>query len=67
MANAKELKDAFLEATQESMNNGNSNIIYTFDMIVALYDMAKADVYPDGRFGDLDCNVWSLFHREINR
>lgn len=35
---------------------------YSFAMLQALRDMAKADVYPDGSFGDEECNVWEMFH-----
>lgn len=61
MANEKVLKAAFHEAYRESLNKGNDVNIYTFEMLQALRDMAKADVWPDGTFGDMDCNVWSMF------
>lgn len=35
---------------------------YTFEQLQILRDMAKADVYPDGRFSDEECNVWEMFH-----
>ena len=52
------LREKYLEAREK---NGSSNG-YSFEMLQALRDMAKADVYPDGRFGDEECNVWSMFH-----
>lgn len=61
MANAKELKNRFHEEVKKSAENGNDNTVYTFGMIAALRDMAENDVYPDGKFGDTDCNVWSMF------
>ena len=36
--------------------------VYTTEMIAALRDMAEHDVYPDGTFGDDECNVWEMFH-----
>lgn len=61
MTKAKEMKNAFHEAERKSSENGNEYDVYTFEMLVALRDMAKANVYPDGSFGDLDCDVWELF------
>lgn len=58
MSNKEYLKNRFLEAVKE---NGNDRNTYTFKMLQALRDMAKEDVYPDGRFSDQDCNVWSMF------
>lgn len=64
MTKAKQLKQAYLDAARKSLDNGNNNTVYTMEMIMALRDMAKENVYPDGRFGDDDCNVWSMF-REV--
>ena len=61
MSKATELKDRYHEEVEKSMANGNGNTVYTFGMIAALRDMAENDVYPDGTFGDIDCNVWSMF------
>lgn len=57
MERAKELKQDYLDA----VCSGNYNA-YTFQQIEALKNMAQYDVWPDGRFGDLDCEVWALFH-----
>lgn len=54
------LKDEYLEEAEKSRKAGNSNTVYTFEMIRKLKEMARHDVYPDGRFGDDDCNVWSM-------
>ena len=35
---------------------------YTFKEIQALRNMAEREVYPDGRFSDEECNIWSMFH-----
>jgi len=51
------LKDNYLEAAKE-----NRNERYSFRQLQCLRDMAEKDVYPDGRFGDEECNVWSMFH-----
>lgn len=59
MANAKVLKERFHEAREEAKANENGR--YTVPMLRALKDMADNDVYPDGTFGDIDCNVWSMF------
>ena len=57
-----ELKNRFHEAQKEAYAKyGHNPYLYTPQMIRALVDMAKADVYPDGHFGDTDCNVWSMF------
>ena len=58
MANAKALKDAYLEAKETNPDNTT----YNFRQLQALRDMAKANVYPDGRFGDEECNIWSMFN-----
>lgn len=61
---ANELKGKFIEAVKASkeMNCGKANEKqYSFKMLQALRDMAKADVYPDGNFGDDDCCVWEMF------
>ena len=63
MVNPRYLKNKFHEAVKESTGNGNDRNVYTFQMLQALRDMAKADVYPDWKFSDQDCNVWSMFHR----
>lgn len=58
------LKDKFLEASKNSAEIRHHNGgLYTFEMIRALRDMAEQDVYPDWRFGDTDCLVWSMFHK----
>lgn len=59
----KHLKDKFLEAAKKSIACGNSRDVYSFEMLQAIRDMAEKDVYPDDRFSDQDCNVWSMFHR----
>lgn len=60
----KELKDVFLaEADKAKEMRGWDNQFYTRGMIVALLNMAKEDVYPDGRFSDEACAMWSMFRR----
>jgi len=59
----KMYKERFLEAFDKAMKEGMPNTCYTFEMIAALRDMAEHDVYPDWRFGDDHCNVWSMFRR----
>ena len=56
----KELKNAFLELPR--IDGG-----YTIEQISALRDMAEKDVYPDGRFSDEECNLWSMFHMFVMR
>ena len=34
---------------------------YSPKMLIALKEMAKEDVYPDGRFSDMDCSIWEMF------
>lgn len=51
----KYLKDAYLNL--DRISNG-----YTFEQIQALRNMAEKDIYPDGRFSDEECNIWSMFH-----
>ena len=65
MANKKYLKEKYLEVREEAYKNGKlvDNVgVYSTAMIAALRDMAENDVYPDGNFGDDECNVWSMFH-----
>lgn len=54
----KYYKDKYLEAAKENSRPD----AYTFKQLQALRDMAERDVYPDGRFSDEACNVWSMFH-----
>ena len=35
--------------------------------VLALIDMADNDVWPDGKFGDADCNIWSAVHLIVAR
>lgn len=60
MYRAKVLKEKYLEAARQRVAARQSG--YSFEMLQALRDMAREDVYPDGRFGDEECNVWSMFH-----
>ena len=53
------LKDEYLEL--RTQNKGNEG--YSFAMIAKLRDMAEKDVYPDGRFSDEECNLWSMLRR----
>ena len=57
----KHLKNKFMEARDKAKKGGVPNTAYTVEMIGALRDMAEMDVYPDGNFGDIDCNIWSMF------
>lgn len=56
--------DAFHEALDKGIVKTGTDLgcTYTYAMLNALKDMAENNVWPDGRFGDDDCNVWSLFH-----
>lgn len=54
---AKCLKEKYLDASRR--NKGKEG--YSFEMLQALRDMARENVYPDGRFSDEECNVWSMF------
>ncbi len=62
MSRANFLKDEYIEAREKAKADGHSNTVYTFEMLQKLRDMAEEDVYPDSRFGDEECNVWSMFH-----
>lgn len=53
---AEVLKLKYLDAKRSK-----DDAAYTFEQLDALRMMAMYDVWPDGRFGDLDCIVWSLF------
>ena len=61
------LKKKYLEVRDAAYESGKINIIeqnvgvYTTEMLAALRDMAENDVYPDWRFGDDECRVWSMF------
>ena len=61
------LKDAFLVAQKKAYESGEldrikqNDGVYTIQMLWALKDMARNDIYPDSRFSDIDCNVWSMF------
>lgn len=49
-----------LEALREDTKKGLEHGTYSINSIRKLKDMADRNIYPDGRFGDLDCNLWSL-------
>ena len=53
------LKEKFLDARR---NRKADDRTWTYEELCTLRDMAKKDVWPDWRFGDDDCCVWSLFH-----
>jgi len=61
------LKNEFINAREEAFESGKidrirqNDGIYTPQMLRALKNMATNGVYPDGRFSDTDCNVWSMF------
>ena len=59
----KALKQAYIDAKNEALEEGKVQHTgtYTPKMLRALKDMANADVYPDWRFGDEECNVWEMF------
>ena len=59
------LHEAFHKAREAGVVKTGTDFgsTYTMSMLRALRDMAEHDIWPDGRFGDDDCNVWSLFHR----
>lgn len=59
------LKDEYLELSKSCPEVRGSKHIYTFEMISKLREMAKKDVYPDGRFSDEECNIWSLFRLSV--
>ncbi len=61
---AKELKGKALAALTECRGNGNG---YSLKAIQAIADMASADVWPDWRFSDEECNLWSTYHRFFDR
>lgn len=60
------LKDEYIEIFETAKKEGLQRGCYTASMIFKLRDMAKEDIYPDGRFGDEECNIWSAFHMLCN-
>ena len=67
MINTKEFIDAYITAKNNAFDTildktKHNDGVYTSDMLRALADMARHDVYPDSRFGDDECNIWSIFH-----
>lgn len=63
MTREEYFKTNYIEARDEAIKNNEIKNVgsYTFTMLQKLRDMAKENIYPDGRFGDEECNVWSLF------
>ena len=53
-------KDRYLKAARD--NRVIQDGLYTAEMILMLRDMAERDIYPDGRFSDEECTLWSAFH-----
>ena len=60
----KELKDAALK--EKFFNDGSGQHGYGYRRIQALTAMAKRGIYPDGRFGDEECNLWSFLRMNLN-
>ena len=58
-AKDKFLREKFLNANEDT--RWRQDVTYTIPQIIALMEMATEDVYPDGRFWDVDCSVWSEF------
>lgn len=57
------LKYNYLDARHKhEYDPKHSESSYSFEQIKALRDMAENDVYPDIRFSDEECNIWSMFH-----
>lgn len=59
----KAMKEAYLDAeeTAKTETGRGNDKRYSFRMLQALRDMAEADVYPDNRFSDEECNIWEMF------
>ena len=58
----KMYKDEYLKKSKEAKESkGDHDNAYTFERLRALRDMAKNDVYPDWRFSDEECHIWSMF------
>lgn len=55
-------KAKYFEEVKKAEEAGCPYGMYTPGMLWALRDMAQNDIWPDWRFGDTDCNVWSMFH-----
>lgn len=53
-------KDRYLAVARD--NRVIQDGLYTAEMILMLRDMAERDIYPDGRFSDEECTLWSAFH-----
>ena len=51
------LKEKYLEARDKNVDNTT----FTYEQLSALQAMAKANVLPDWRFGDTECDAWTLF------
>ena len=54
-------KAKFFEEADKAKEAGYPVGVYTPGMLWALRDMANNDVWPDWRFSDMDCNIWSMF------
>ena len=56
-------KDKYIEGRLSRKDKEiDSRFTYTADDIWNLKEMAKHDVYPDGRFSDEECCIWGWFH-----
>lgn len=60
MANEKVLRDNYL-----CMEPHPHAQTFSIAQVRAIYEMAKHNVYPDGRFGDEECNLWSLMREAV--
>lgn len=67
------LKDEYHEAKKDRLDKEyesgyyHGNVLFSVREIGILAEMAKNDVWPDGRFGDDDCIIWEMFHLLYNK
>lgn len=60
----KQLREDYLK--EASANRERLGVVlcenqFSPKMLIALKEMAKEDVYPDGRFSDMEVSIWELF------
>lgn len=68
MAKYDFLKDMYLETRKKEIKENDlgwkhgRGAVYTADDIFNLREMARYDIYPDGRFCDEERVIWGWFH-----
>ena len=54
-----------IERNEQIMKRWENRGKIEIGRVFVLADMARENVYPDGSFGDDECNIWAAFREAI--